>query len=233
MGLMLPVGDQGRTLFRLHIEPGQGNKVIGAQLHMGSGAVLKVQFQLKAVIHLIIGDVGTGAVQPDDLLLKDLQDLVNKVDAPVQDHTAAVLLLPAPVAGDTPGAVDTGLKIQNLSDLTAGSQLLHCQKIHIPAAVVVNGEKLACLFAGSNHPVYGSNAHFHGLFADHMLACFQCGNNQRFMEIIGRCDHHRIHLGICQQLLVGSIHMDPVGCSSISADLPDIIGSCQIAYITL
>ena len=65
-----------------------------------------------------------------------------------------------------------------------------------------------------------------------MLTGLQRRNHQRLVEIVGGSDHNRIHLRVCQQLRIGTIHMDSVGSGSRPADFPDIISAGKGAHIT-
>ena len=216
-GVFPPVHDLGGAVFALHVEPGEGEEVIGAQLDAGFGAVGEENPQVEAVVYLVVGVVGGFAPDADDLVLAagDLEELVDHVDAPVQHHAAAVLLVAAPVAGDAPGAVDPGLDVQEVADLAAVGDFFHGQEVHVPAAVLVDGEKLAALFGGVGHFVKGCHGHFHGLFTDDVFARFQGADDQLLVAVVGGDDGDGLDAFVGQDLLKGIVTPD--------ARLPDLL----------
>ena len=87
--------------------------------------------------------MGGLAIDLFDLAGDDLEDLVDQMHAPVEDHPAAVLLFAAPVARDPARAVDARLEVDRLADLAGLDDLLDREKVDVPAAVLVNGEEFA------------------------------------------------------------------------------------------
>ena len=121
LGLLSPVGDESRALLGAHVETGHCDEVVGSDLAVSLCSVVEIQGKLKAVVDLLIGNVVKCAVNALDLAGEQLHKLVDEVDTPVVEHSAAVLKLTSPVGGDTARAVNAGLDIKYLSELAGGS----------------------------------------------------------------------------------------------------------------
>ena len=128
-----PVRDDGGTLFGSHVEPGHFDKVVGTYFAVSLLAALVFDPQLEAVVHFLVGDVVEGAANRLDVIAEDHAGLVNDVDTPVIEHTAAVLLDASPVGGDTAAAVDTGLDVDDLTERIGFKSFL-CSLAFIGAA---------------------------------------------------------------------------------------------------
>ena len=169
--VFLPVLNNSTAFLALQIKSRHSDKVICANLYIGGLSAFKIHCKLKAVVYLRVSDVGLGAVNSYYLFPYDLQNLVDKVNAPVKNHTAALCFGTAPVARNTARAVNTGFNVNKLADFTRLHNFLHCKIVNIPPSVLVNGEKLTRFIGGSGHFVKSGDRHLDRLFADDIFAC--------------------------------------------------------------
>ena len=227
-----PVRDQGGAVGTGHVEPGHIDEVGGADLHMGGQVAVKVHFQLEAVVHQLIGDMVTLAPDlPQGAVGDDAHDLVDEVNAPVQDHAAAMLRLLPPVAGDAPGAVDTGLDMVYLPQFSAAVDVPHEQKFPIPPAVLVNREEAAILVGRIDHLLQILGAQRDRFLADDMLARRHGLDGQGLVQVVGDGNGDKIHRRVVQKSLKGGVRMDAVLFGDLAPLRLYIVDTHQIDHI--
>ena len=214
---LAPVGDDGGAVRAGHVEPGHADEVRGSDLHARDQVIIKEHIQLEAVIHQLIGDmVAVAEDLPQRFVVHDAHDLVDEVNAPVQDHAAAMLRRAAPVTGNAPGSVYTGLHAVHLPQITAVINVAHEQEFAVPAAVLVNREQSVVLVGCIKHFLQIGRGKRHGL-----------------VHIVGHRDGHKIHRRVAQQRLERRVRVDPVFLRRLAAFRLDVIDAHQIHDITV
>ena len=226
-GVLPPIGDEGASLLRLQVEARQGEEVVGTDLDKRADAALEGQHQFEAVVDLVGRDMGGFAIDLFDLLRDDLQDLVDQVHAPVEDHPAAVLLVAAPVARDAARAVDARFDIDRHADLAGIDDLLDRKEVDVPAAVLVNGEEFSRLFGGSRHPVKRFDRKRHRLFADDVVTAFKQPHHDILVHVVRGRDDADLGVLIRADLVKRSVDLDPAGLRQTVALLLDIVHAAQ------
>ena len=100
-GAVAPVIDLGGAASAGHVKARQADKVRCADLNACVKTALKVEVELEAVVHFIVGYVLKSAEDAfNPAVVNYAEHLVDEMDAPVIKHSAAVLLVASPVAGD-------------------------------------------------------------------------------------------------------------------------------------
>ena len=171
--------------------------------------------------------MGGLAIDLPDLLGNDLQDLVDQMHAPVEDHPAAVLFVAAPVARDAAGAVDARLDIDRRADLAGIDDLLDRKEVDVPAAVLVNGEEFARLFGGSRHTVKRLDRERHRFLADDVVTAFQKPYHDVLVHVVRSRDDADLCVAICADLVKRSVDLDPAALGEFVALLLDIVHAAQ------
>ena len=203
-------------------------------LHARDQVIIKEHIQLEAVIHQLIGDmVAVAEDLPQRFVVHDAHDLVDEVNAPVQDHAAAMLRRAAPVTGNAPGSVYTGLHAVHLPQITAVINVAHEQEFAVPAAVLVNREQSVVLIGCIKHFLQIGRGKRHGLLADDVLSRLHCLNGKRLVHIVGHRDGHKIHRRVAQKRLERRVGVDPVFLRRLAAFRLDVIDAHQIHNITV
>ena len=173
-----------------------------------------------------------GAMDRGDLFVKDLKKLVDKVNAPVKDHSAAVLLFSAPVAGNTAATVDSRFNIDDLADLATFLDLLHCEEVNVKASVLVNGEDLTALFSRRDHLIKLVGVHSYGLFADNVLPCFKRLNDDLHMGVVGDSNGNHIYLLVSQNSLERIVCKNASFASKLCLFGVDIVNTGERNHVT-
>ena len=231
--LLLPILDKSRARLGLHIESRHSDEVIGANLNGCALAALKGEVKVKSVVNLGGGDIGGLAVYASDLLGNELKHLVDEVNAPVEDHTAAGSLVASPVGGNTSRAVDSRLDIDNLADLTRVNEALDSKEVNVPASVLVNRELAAVLLCRLYHLVELADRESNGLLADNVLACVQSSYNYILVYVVGGSAENDVNLGICDELLKRCVDVNAVFLCRVHSLLGDVIDSRESNNVAL
>src|SRR5690606_32012797 len=112
------------------------------------------------------------------------------VDAQVDHCPAAGLLLAdeAGPGGDAATAVPDGAREVDLPEVAALNVPLHRVNVRVHAVIEVNGEDLAGLLGGVDHPLRLGGAHGHGLLDQHVQPRLEGGDGHGRMKGVGRAD---------------------------------------------
>ena len=214
--LFLPVLNDCAAVFALQIKARHCNKVICTYLNIGGLSAFKIKGKLKAVVNLIGRDIGNRAVYTYYFFLYNLQNLVDKVHAPIEYHTAAVGLVAAPVARYSARAVYSRFNVYKFAYLARIYNLLHCKKVNVPPSVLVNGEEFSRFIGGGNHFIKRRNRHFNRLFANNVFALFKRLYNKLLVAIVRHGYYNRVNRRICQYFIVRSVSMYSVFLGKLS-----------------
>ena len=210
----------------------------GANLDPCGEVALKVQIQLEAVVHLVVGDVVATAVKAFHLaVVHDAHHLVDQMHAPVKNHTAAVLLVTSPVTGNTTGALDSRLYAEHLAQLSRRIDLLHHQVIAVPTAVLVCRKQPTGAVGGVDHLLQILMVQGHGLFADDVFAGFHCLNGERHMQFVRNGEGENVHRFVRQDGFKRIIYENTVFPCELTAflfDIPDAgkLGNVAFQQVT-
>ena len=176
---------------------------------MYARAALKHEAESEAVVDLVVGDVLEIAANGFNVPSDDVEHLVDQVNAPVEKHSAAVLLGSAPVGRNTAASVDAGFDIDDLADLTGVVDLLHCEKIDVETAVLVNREFHAVFLRALDQSFERFERERYRLLHDNVFACVHARDSDFLMNVVRDCNGDKLDLLVCEKLLTRSVSTDP------------------------
>ena len=195
----------------------------GTHLHGVVDAVVIGQVHEKAVVGLLVGDMVKGGVHRANLRIGEQHHrLIQQVDAPVVHHTAALLGVLPPVAGDAVGAVDTAFNTVEVAQDALSENLLHNDVAAIPAAVLVDGEQLARLVRRLQHLGEQAAVEGNGLLADDVLARLQSLDGDGVMHVVGGGDEHDLDAVVRQQILQTRVHVQTQFGGALTPTFPNV-----------
>ena len=161
-------------------------------------------------------DLGDGAVD-------EVQELVNEVHAPVEQHAAAGFAHAAPVAGNALAALHAGFNVEGLADRAVLQHLLHHEEILVPAAVLVHGELAARLLRNGQHLLELLCVEHHGLFADHVFPGAHRLDGEGLVEIVRHGENHGADLRVRQKRVERAVTADAVALRRVNPLGIDVI----------
>ena len=182
---------------------------IGAELDLAGHTVVKTKKDLEVVVHLKVDDVAKICkYRCDFCAFHHKQHLVDKMNAPVEQHAAAFADIHMPVMHISVEAVETALYRVHIADAACIVDGLHGAEVFVKSSLMVNGKFDAALFADLSHIIEFFDGHGDRLLADDVFSGF-CGlDHQIVMLIVVHDDQHDIDVLIGQKRLVGSVTFD-------------------------
>ena len=135
-----PAVDLNGSIGTGHMPSGLCDETIGGDFHHGGHSIFKSDHRLKIVIHLMGKDAEKLAVHLGNLGIDEIQQLIAQMNAPIQNHAAAVDLIAPPAVERSPGPLYAALDTIRRADGLVLHNLFDRSVIFIPPAVLVDGK---------------------------------------------------------------------------------------------
>ena len=178
-------------------------QVVGTQLDLGGDIVVEAHDHLEVIVDLEVDDVAD--VGKDGLQLgagHHPENLVEKVNAPVIEHTAALFDVNVPVVHIAVIAVDAGLDGIDVAERTGVKDSLCGAEVGVKTALVMHRELDAGLLTGGGHLVELFEAHGDGLLTDDVFSGLGGLDDEIVVRGVVADDQHDVDVGIVDQLVV-------------------------------
>ncbi len=201
------------------------DEAVGGEFQQRGHAGLKLQEHLHIVVHLTGEDCLQMAGRGDHFPRNHVQQLIQQMDAPVQQHATAVLAIATPAVHGAPGALHPGLDEIGLTDGALLQRFPDDSVVPVPAPVLVHREYLSGLFGHGNHLFQFCRVHGHGLLADDILPGPHAGDGVILVEVVGDGDGHQVHFLIRQQFFRALVGIQALLLHALPHFGADIIGS--------
>ncbi|MNI09526.1 hypothetical protein D3C73_626020 [compost metagenome] len=127
------------------------------------------------------------------------------MNAPVQQHAAALRLHMPPVAGNAIGSVHSRFKLEQRSDCPVVVHFLDDPEVFIPPPVLMNHQHTSGSLGRLSHFNELIRGHRDRLLADHMLASSERSKSNLLVHIVRRCNQYGPNLRICQNIFIAGI----------------------------
>ena len=132
----------------------------------------------------------------DLLVVHDTEHLVDQMYAPVVDHTAAMLLLAAPVTGNAARALVARLNRGNLAESARAIRLTGHQIVAVKATVLVCGKELACTLCLFADLLQLLAIKRNRLFGNNVLSRAKSLDRKRLVKLVRNGERNEIYAGI-------------------------------------
>ena len=182
---------------------------VGAQLQSSCHAVVKAHHDLEVVVDFLVDDVSDIGIYGFKLSAGEHPaELVQKMYAPVIEHSAAFTYEDVPVVHVAVKAVEHALDAIDIAQCAGIIDSLRCAEVGVETALMVNGELNAVGLDSCFHLIELLEAHSDGLLADDVFLRIRSLDDQFLVESVVCGDQDYIDFGIRHQLFVAGISLE-------------------------
>ncbi|MNC24226.1 hypothetical protein D3C75_722770 [compost metagenome] len=127
------------------------------------------------------------------------------MNAPVQQHAAALGLHMPPVARNAVGSMHTRFKLEQCTNRPVVIHFFDDAEVLIPPPVLMDHKHTSGRFGSLGHFIELFRGQSNRLLADDMLACSECRNGDFLVHVVRCCNQYGFDLRICQDILIAGI----------------------------
>ena len=173
-------------------------------------AILQIKHEEEIVLHLRSFYIaGLAEYAPEIVISQHPHQLIDKVNAPVVQHAAAVLLFTAPTEHYSTGSMQSGLDGIHLSQFPGIKDILNDPEVLVPTAVLMYGEEFPVATSRGNHLIQLVHVQSGRLLADDMLAGIRRGNADLHVTVVRHGNQNSVDVLTRKQILQGRKSPEP------------------------
>ena len=172
-----------------------------------------------------------GSVDGFQRLVDHLERLIKQMDAPVENHAAAVFGFLTPIAGDAAATEDGRFDSEDGTESTRFDNIASCKIIFVPTAVLVDRQEHSGGIGDGRHCREIGTGKRYWLFADDVFPGTEGFDCERLVKIVGSCDGYDVEVGIRQHSLIARIWRDTMFACELLPFFANIIAADEMEIL--